>query len=97
MDLSLGGLSFSHSKELSFTPGLRLTFKISTGGSALYLKGKPVHTKPAGRFNRITAVVFDDLGQEDRHQLHQLLVQMSRHLLALRAGNVKVKPEGKAS
>ncbi len=93
IDLSLGGLSFSHRKDLSFTPGIPLTFKISTGLTSLYLKGRPKHTKPAGRYNRITAVSFDDMSMEDRHVLHQLIVQMSRHLLALRAGNLKVKPK----
>ena len=91
MDLSLGGLSFGHSKEIHFSPGTPLTFKIATGMTVLYLKGKPVHTKPAGRYKRITAVAFDDMSQEDRNTLHQLIVQMSRHLLALRAGTAAPK------
>lgn len=86
-DISGTGLSFRHSRLLSFAPGLTMRFMLISGPTTITLTSKAVRTTPIkGRMLDITAVSFTDMDLPLKRRVQQLVTEMDRHILAKRSG-----------
>ncbi len=86
-DLSGTGLSFRHSRLLSFAPGSIMRLLLTSGPVSISLVGKVVRTTPIkSRMLDITAVHFIDMDAATKKKMLQLVTEMDRHILAKRSG-----------
>lgn len=90
VDISAGGVRFSHSSSWSFSVGYRLNFTIISEWGRLSLKGKVVASYAGGPDGKSsqnhTAVAFVDTELETKARLEQIITELTRHVLAKRSG-----------
>ena len=90
VDISQGGIRFTHSRNWNFSLGTSMEFLLVSGKQELLLEGNVVRTGEArdlyGYATGFTAVKFSYLAPDTRQQLGGLLHDLSRHKLAKRSG-----------
>lgn len=80
LDLSAGGVCFSHEAWMGFDRGSRVRLGLATGGLWLDLVGDVVRVEPMGTQRSATAVRFENLEMRDRRLIRQLTLEINRHL-----------------
>ena len=99
VDISQGGLRFTHSRTWNFSLGMNIEFVLVSGKQEMFLEGNVVRTGEArdlyGYATGFTAVKFGYLAPDTRHQLGGLLHDLSRHKLAKRSGVLDKRSEKK--
>jgi hypothetical protein len=90
IDISAGGVRFSHSSSWSFTPRQKLSLALQSKEESLVLigrvkrSGEPEGTAPRG--HSVTAVQFEEMELAARQRLSQLIQQALRRQIAKRSG-----------
>lgn len=101
VDISQGGIRFTHSRTWNFSLGTSMEFLLVSGKQEMLLEGNVVRTGEArdlyGYATGFTAVKFSYLSPDTRQQLGGLLHDLSRHKLAKRSGvlDKRSKKKGK--
>jgi hypothetical protein len=90
VDISQGGVRFTHARTWSFSLGQQLEMLLVSGRQEMNLNGSVVRTGEGrdayGYATAFTALKFDYLSPDVRQQLGSLLHDLSRHKLAKRSG-----------
>jgi hypothetical protein len=90
VDISAGGVRFSHSASWSFTPRQKLNIALESHGETLVLAGRVKRSGepegPATRGLRVTAVQFEEMELAARQRLSQLIQEALRIQIAKRSG-----------
>jgi hypothetical protein len=90
VDISVGGVRFSHEPDMEFNPGSRRNFLLTCGDFELKVKGRIVATRPQKAGGRHvfshTAVQFLALDLGAKQALGKLLNDLLRRQLAERSG-----------
>ncbi len=90
LDISAGGVRFSHAASWSFEPGQQLNLAVINGPETLLLKARVKRSgQPEGSGRgalAVTAAQFEEVAPETRRRLGQILQEVLRIQLARRAG-----------
>ena len=90
VDISAGGVRFSHPSAWSFAPRQKLSLAVKSGDEILVLKGRVKRSGdlegPAGRNLAVTAVQFEEMELAVRQRLSQLIHEELRRQLARLSG-----------
>jgi hypothetical protein len=90
VDISAGGVRFSHSASWSFSPRQKLNFALESQGETLVLVGRVKRSGepegPAIKGLGVTAVQFEEMELASRQRLSQLIQGVMRHQIAQQSG-----------
>ena len=90
VDISAGGVRFSHSRAWSFAPRQKLNLAVKCQEEVLVLPSRVKRSGelegPAGRNLSVTAVQFEEMELAARQRLSQLIQEALRRQLARRSG-----------
>jgi hypothetical protein len=90
VDISAGGVRFSHSAAWSFVPGQKLSLAVKSRDETLVLSGRVKRSGemegPASRRLSFTAVQFEEMELAVRQRLSQLIQEALRRQLARQSG-----------
>lgn len=84
LDISAGGLYFSHPAWMSFGLGGWIDLLLLSGELALDLGGRVVRQEALSHGRGGSAIRFEGLADQERRRIRQLTLEMNRHLHLLR-------------
>lgn len=97
VDISAGGVRFSHSASWSFTPRQKLNFAFESQGETLVLAGRVKRSGepegPVAKGLKVTAVQFEKMELAARQRLSQLIQEAVRRQIARRSGFSSLRSE----
>lgn len=84
LDISAGGLFFSHPGWMSFGLGRLVNLLLLSGDLTLALEGRVLREETLSGGRGGSAICFEGLANLERRQMRQLTLEMNRHLHQLR-------------
>ena len=90
MDISLGGVKFSHPEIWSFSVGANLTLILASQGKEWILEGRCIRSGKL-KIRGFATVRFVGVNPETKREISALLQKLMRHQLAQRSGVVEKK------
>lgn len=86
LDVSPGGLRFSHPEWMEFAPGTRMDVAVCTTSATIPLKGKILRNEALTDKVSATVLQFKNMDKNTSRLLRQLVNEMARHHRALLSG-----------
>lgn len=86
LDISPGGLRFSHPEWMEFAPGTRLDVALCTTVATIPLRGKVLRNEALTEKVSATVIQFNNMDKHTARLVRQLVNEMARHHRALLSG-----------